>query len=164
MSREGLFYNKDKEQAYATFMYKENGVEIGYNEFAHSVTVKLTYENTDYEMFIIGPWGKVGGKDAAIEDVEQFLKQTKGFDALLATEKQANGTIGIEIPRLVHHRPPCTSIEKSRRNREGRMFVVWLTDSILFQGSWFHQKLMSRNPWRNSESRHFSRRKPTFSV
>ena len=101
MSREGLFYNKDKEQAYATYMYKENDVELGYNEFAHSVTVKLPYENSDYDLYIIGPWGKAGGSDATIEDVEQFLKQTKGFDALLGTEKKANGTIGVEVPRFV---------------------------------------------------------------
>ncbi|XP_003737264.1 leukocyte elastase inhibitor [Galendromus occidentalis] len=101
MSREGLFNNKDKEQAYATFMYKENDVEIGFNEVAHSVTVKLPYENTDYDMYIIGPWGKNGENDSSVEDIEQFLNQTKGFDALLATDKKPNGTIGIEVPRFV---------------------------------------------------------------
>lgn len=101
MSREGLFYNKNKEEAYATYMYKENNVEIGFNDVAHSVTVKLPYENTDYEMYIIGPRGKVSGRDATIDDVEQFLKQTKDFDVLLATEKKNNATVGVEIPRFV---------------------------------------------------------------
>lgn len=99
MSREGLFFNNGKEEAYAMYMYKESGVEIGFNNFAHSVTLRLPYENTDYDMFIIGADGKVDGRDATIEDVEQFLKQTKTYEPLLKTEKKPDDTIGVEVPR-----------------------------------------------------------------
>lgn len=99
MSREGLFYNNGYEEAYAMYMYKDADVEIGFNEFAHSVTLRLPYENTDYDMYIIGPDGKVGERDATIDDVEQFLKQTKSYESLLNTEKKPDDTIGIEVPR-----------------------------------------------------------------
>ncbi|OQR74401.1 serine protease inhibitor A3K-like [Tropilaelaps mercedesae] len=101
MSREGLFYNNGKEEAYAMYMYKDSDVELGFNKFAHSVTLRLPYENTDYDMYIIGPYGNVDGRQATIQNVEQFLKQTKTYEPLLKTEKKPNDTIGVEVPRFV---------------------------------------------------------------
>lgn len=81
------------------YMYKDTNVEVGTNDVAHSITLRLPYENTDYDMYIIGAYGKVDDRPATIEDVEEFLRQTKTYQPLLETEKKPDDTFGVEVPR-----------------------------------------------------------------
>lgn len=99
LSREGLFYNSANEETYAMYMYKDANVNIGFNEAANAVTLRLPYENEDYDMFIIGPHGKVGNREANIGDVEEFLQKTKTYEPLLRTERKPDESIAVEVPR-----------------------------------------------------------------